>query len=79
MSLEEKATCYTGQDANGAFYATAVPKRWNDSLVVHAHGGPDLGEGSDPERSLGDLERWSVMVDQGYAWAGSCVRQAWLL
>ena len=74
-SLEEKATCYTGQDANGAFYAIAVPKRWNGSLVVHAHGGPDLGEGSDPERSLGDLERWSVMVDQGYAWAGSSYRR----
>jgi hypothetical protein len=74
-SLEEKATCYTGQDPNGAFYAIAVPKRWNGSLVVHAHGGPDLGEASDPERSLGDLERWSVMVDQGYAWAGSSYRR----
>ncbi|MEU9916310.1 hypothetical protein [Streptomyces sp. NPDC051001] len=74
-SLEEKATCYTGQDANGAFYAIAVPKRWNGSLVVHAHGGPDLGEGADPERSPGDLERWSVMVDQGYAWAGSSYRR----
>ncbi|MFF4273423.1 hypothetical protein [Streptomyces sp. NPDC001536] len=75
VNLAEKATCYTGQDANGAFYAIAVPKRWNGSLVVHAHGGPDLGEGSDPERSLGDLERWSVMVDQGYAWAGSSYRR----
>lgn len=74
-TLEEKATCYTGQDTNGAFYAIAVPKRWNGSLVVHAHGGPDLGDGSDPERSLGDLERWSVMVDQGYAWAGSSYRR----
>ncbi|MER6184118.1 hypothetical protein [Streptomyces sp. NPDC001652] len=75
VSLEDQATCYTGQDANGAFYAIAVPKRWNGALVVHAHGGPDLGEGSDPERSLGDLERWSVMVDQGYAWAGSSYRR----
>ncbi|MFC8348098.1 alpha/beta hydrolase family protein [Streptomyces sp. NPDC057280] len=74
-NLTEKATCYTGQDSNGAFYAIAVPKRWNGSLVVHAHGGPDLGDTSDPERSVGDLERWSVMVDQGYAWAGSSYRR----
>lgn len=43
-SVADKATCYTGQDANGAYYAIAVPKQWNGSLVVHAHGGPDLGE-----------------------------------
>ncbi|MEV7991881.1 hypothetical protein AB0O67_08180 [Streptomyces sp. NPDC086077] len=73
--LEDKATCHTGQDANGAYYAIAVPKHWNRSLVVHAHGGPDLGDGSDPERSLGDLGRWQVMVDQGYAWAGSSYRR----
>ncbi|MFE6486855.1 hypothetical protein ACFVGN_28500 [Streptomyces sp. NPDC057757] len=74
-NVGDKATCYTGQDRNGAYYAIAVPKRWNGSLVVHAHGGPDLGEGSDPERSVGDLDRWSVMVDQGYAWAGSSYRR----
>lgn len=74
-SVADKATCYTGQDANGAYYAIAVPKQWNGSLVVHAHGGPDLGEGSDPERSIGDLDRWSVMVDEGYAWASSSYRR----
>ncbi|MFC8236460.1 hypothetical protein [Streptomyces sp. NPDC057284] len=74
-SVADKATCYTGQDANGAYYAIAVPKQWNGSLVVHAHGGPDLGEGSDPERSIGDLDRWSVMVHEGYAWAGSSYRR----
>ncbi|MGP4086849.1 hypothetical protein [Streptomyces sp. KR55] len=73
--LAGEATCYTGQDANGAYYAIAVPHDWNRSLVVHAHGGPDLGEGSDPERSLDDLERWAVMVDQGYAWAGTSYRR----
>ncbi|MDX3075304.1 hypothetical protein [Streptomyces sp. MI02-7b] len=74
-SLAAEATCYRGQDANGAFYAMAVPHDWNGSLVVHAHGGPDLGDGSDPERSTGDLERWSVMVEEGYAWAGSSYRR----
>lgn len=73
--LAGKATCYTGQDASGAHYAIAVPTHWNGSLIVHAHGGPDLGDGSDPERSLDDLGRWSVMVDQGYAWAGSSYRR----
>ncbi|MFC8197681.1 hypothetical protein ACFUTV_20050 [Streptomyces sp. NPDC057298] len=74
-NLTGKATCYTGQDSNGAHYAIAVPKDWNRSLVVHAHGGPDLGAESDPDRSTGDLERWAVMVDEGYAWAGSSYRR----
>ncbi|WP_183154401.1 hypothetical protein [Streptomyces shenzhenensis] len=74
-ALAGKATCYTGQDDNGAPYAIAVPEHWNGSLVVHAHGGPDLGDAPDPGRSLDDLERWSVMVDQGYAWAGSSYRR----
>lgn len=74
-SLAGKATCYTGQGPNGAYYAIAIPKAWNRSLVVHAHGGPDLGEGSDPGRSVDDLDRWSVMVDEGYAWAGSSYRR----
>ncbi|MFD9001449.1 hypothetical protein ACFV0T_10835 [Streptomyces sp. NPDC059582] len=74
-ALLGKATCYTGQDANGAYYAIGIPTAWNGSLVVHAHGGPDLGEGSDPERSVGDLDRWAVMVEEGYAWAGSSYRR----
>ncbi|MFJ8794115.1 hypothetical protein [Streptomyces sp. NPDC102462] len=74
-SLTDVATCYTGQDVNDAYYAIAIPKAWNGSLVVHAHGGPDLGDGSDPERSVDDLDRWAVMVKQGYAWAGSSYRR----
>ncbi|WP_373299196.1 hypothetical protein [Streptomyces phaeofaciens] len=74
-NLVDKATCYTGRSTDGAYYAIAVPRTWNGSLVMHAHGGPDLGAESDPERSVGDLERWSVMVDQGYAWAGSSYRR----
>ncbi|MFE5244663.1 MULTISPECIES: hypothetical protein [unclassified Streptomyces] len=73
--LAAKARCYTGQDADGAHYAIAVPARWNGSLVVHAHGGPDLGDSSDPARSTDDLARWAVMVDEGYAWAGSSYRR----
>ncbi|MFI7612252.1 DUF6351 family protein [Nonomuraea terrae] len=73
--LADQATCYGGQDANGAYYTIAVPRDWNGSLVVHAHGGPDLTESSDPERSPEDLARWSVMVREGYAWAGSAYRR----
>ena len=73
--LVGKATCYTGLDPDGAYYAIAVPADWNGSLVVHAHGGPDLGAESDPTRSLDDLGRWSVMVKEGYAWAGSSYRR----
>lgn len=65
--LTAKATCYTGQDANGAHYALAVPTDWNGSLVVHAPRRPRPGAGSDPGRSRDDLGRWSVMVDEGYA------------
>ncbi|MFE2973171.1 alpha/beta hydrolase family protein [Streptomyces sp. NPDC059258] len=74
-ALAGKARCYTGQDGNRAHYALAVPLRWNGSLVVHAHGGPDLGDASDPARSTEDLERWAVMVEEGYAWAGSSYRR----
>lgn len=73
--LSETATCYSGQDDNGAYYAVAIPDDWNGSLVVHAHGGPGLTEGSDPSRSPEDLERWAVMVQEGYAWAGSAYRR----
>ncbi|GHC67998.1 hypothetical protein [Streptomyces flavofungini] len=74
-SIGAKATCYTGKDAQGAYYTIAVPRNWNGSLVLHAHGGPDLGARSDPQRSIDDLGRWSVMVDEGYAWAGSSYRR----
>ncbi|MET7640073.1 hypothetical protein [Streptomyces sp. NPDC005438] len=74
-AIASTATCYRGVGPAGAHYSVAVPDQWRGSLVVHAHGGPDLGEGSDPERSAEDLDRWSVMVREGYAWAGSSYRR----
>lgn len=68
------ATCYGGQDVNGAYYWIAIPDDWNGALVMHAHGGPSLGAAS-PQRSADDLTRWSVMVREGYAWAGSSYRR----
>ncbi len=73
-SLPEGTTCYSGEQASGAYYWIAVPDDWNGTLVVHAHGGPDLGAAS-PERSREDLDRWAVMVAEGYAWVGSSYRR----
>ncbi|MEV1122012.1 hypothetical protein AB0I91_43750 [Actinosynnema sp. NPDC049800] len=72
--LPADATCYGGQDANGAFHAFAIPGDWNGSLVVHSHGGPDLAAPT-ADRATEDLDRWAVMVREGYALAGSSYRR----
>jgi alpha-beta hydrolase superfamily lysophospholipase len=66
--------CYTGRDAQGSYLTVAVPAAWNGVLVVHAHGGPELGA-PDPKRGAEDLERWRVVVRAGYAWAGTTFHQ----
>ena len=73
-ALAGRAECHSGQDARGAWVLVAIPRPWNRRLVVHAHGGPRLGE---PERddSLEDLARFAVMVREGYAWVGSSYRR----
>ena len=68
------ARCLSGQDSAGAHYLIAMPREWNGHLVLHAHGGPALGAPR-MERAVEDLERWSIMVRAGYAWAGSTFRQ----
>ena len=72
--LPEKTRCQSGVDVAGASYWIAMPAQWNGVLVLHAHGGPELGEPK-AERSAEDLTRWSIMVKAGYAWAGSTYRQ----
>ncbi|KQY91335.1 hypothetical protein [Brevundimonas sp. Root1423] len=66
--------CLSGQDENGAWYVIAMPADWNNRLIVHAHGGPRTGAPGAAD-SLEDLERFSVMVRQGYAWIGSTYRR----
>jgi alpha-beta hydrolase superfamily lysophospholipase len=66
--------CLGGQDSAGAFYLIAIPKDWAGVLVLHAHGGPELGAPK-AERVSEDLKRWSIMVKAGYAWAGSSFAQ----
>ena len=66
--------CYSGQDGAGDFYWIAIPADWNRVLVMHAHGGPELGAPS-MARATEDLQRWAVTVKAGYAWAGSTYRR----
>ncbi|NKI96376.1 hypothetical protein [Rhizobacter sp. SG703] len=72
--LPTDARCYHGRDAEGALYWIAMPADWNQVLVVHAHGGPELGTPT-LARGAEDLQRWAVMVKAGYAWAGSTYRR----
>ena len=73
-SVGASTRCLSGQDANGAWYVIAIPADWNQRLIVHAHGGPRTGApaAADP---LEDLDRFSIMVRQGYAWIGSTYRR----
>jgi hypothetical protein len=64
----------TGQDQNGAYYWIAIPKTWNGTLVVHTHGGPRL-KAPKPDDALEDLQRFSVTVAEGFAWAGTNYRR----
>ncbi|MBU1441929.1 MAG: hypothetical protein KJ832_11605 [Gammaproteobacteria bacterium] len=68
------ARCFNGRDAAGALYWIAIPAQWNRVLVMHSHGGPVVGEPT-LKRGEADLQRWSVMVKAGYAWAGSTYRR----
>ncbi len=73
-SVGQGVSCLSGRDVSGAWYVIAMPADWNRKLIVHAHGGPRMG---DPEAtdSLEDLDRFSVMVRAGYAWIGSTYRR----
>lgn len=73
-SLPEGTTCTSGRSADGAWFWTAYPRDWNGTLIVHAHGGPRTGE---PQRDdpVEDLDRFSIMIREGYAWVGSTYRR----
>lgn len=66
--------CYTGRSEEGAYYWIAVPADWNGVLVVHSHGGPRTTPPAIDDE-IDDLQRFSVMVREGYAWAGSTYRR----
>lgn len=72
--LPSGTACTTGVSAKGSIYFMAVPKAWNGTLVLFAHGGPRLG---DPllEETLDDLQKFNMLVHEGYAWAGATYRR----
>jgi len=72
--VPERTRCLAGTDSEGAHYLIAMPAEWSGVLILHAHGGPELGAPK-AERTAEDLKRWSVMVKAGHAWAGSTFRQ----
>lgn len=73
-SVGREVRCLSGQDDNGVWYIIAMPTAWNRKLIVHTHGGPRTGDPEAPD-SLEDLDRFAVMVRQGYAWIGSTYRR----
>ncbi len=72
--MPEGARCLRGRDAKGAHYLIVVPPEWSGVLVVHAHGGPPLGEPK-ASRADEDIQRWSEFVRLGHAWAASVFHQ----
>ena len=72
--LPAGARCLAGTDSAGAHYLVALPANWSGVLVLHAHGGPELGAPR-AERTAQDLQRWAVVLRAGHAWAGSTYRQ----
>lgn len=68
------ARCLRGQDSAKAHYLIVMPAQWSGVLVVHAHGGPALGEPK-ASRADEDIKRWAITVKLGHAWAGSVFRQ----
>ncbi len=65
--------CLRGVDSARAHYLIVMPPKWSGVLVVHAHGGPSLGEPK-ASRADEDIKRWAITVQQGHAWAGSVFR-----
>jgi alpha-beta hydrolase superfamily lysophospholipase len=73
--LPDGTKCFGGEDGRGSFYAIAIPPQWNrGTLVVHAHGGPDLAP-ANPKRVADDLKRWAITVKAGHAWVGTSYRR----
>jgi hypothetical protein len=66
--------CETGTSEAGAAYFLAKPQQWNGTLILFAHGGPRLGTPQLSE-TIDDLEKFKVLVAEGYAWAGSTYRR----
>jgi dienelactone hydrolase len=73
-AVPSTATCYSGKDTTGAYYWVVMPATWNRKLVVHAHGGPELGA-PDAKRTADDVTRWAIWPTLGYAMVASSYKQ----
>jgi hypothetical protein len=73
-SVVSIARCYAAREATGAWVFAAIPQQWNETLIVHAHGGPDL-DAPEIGQALADMRRFDVFVRHGYAWVGSTYRR----
>jgi pimeloyl-ACP methyl ester carboxylesterase len=72
--VPEGARCWRGVDSAQAHYLLIMPAQWSGVLVVHAHGGPSLGQPK-ASRNDEDADRWDITVRAGHAWAASVFRQ----
>jgi hypothetical protein len=73
-AVPTSAACYSGKDSAGAYYWVVMPAAWNKRLVVHAHGGPELGA-PDAKRTADDVTRWAIWARLGYALVASSYHQ----
>ncbi|MCW0045271.1 hypothetical protein OIU13_01840 [Brevundimonas sp. BT-123] len=72
--VPQQTRCWSGRAVKGGYYWIAFPQDWNGALIVHAHGGPRTSA-PEPNDPLEDMERFSMTVKEGFAWAGSTYRR----
>jgi pimeloyl-ACP methyl ester carboxylesterase len=72
--LPAQTQCVTGVSPAGAAFIMAKPENWNGRFILFAHGGPRLGLPKLDE-TIDDLEKFQVMVREGYGWAGTTYRR----
>lgn len=74
QGLPSGASCFAGRDNNGAYYLIAIPKNWNNGLVLYDHGGPSLSPAR-PLTSAGSLgARQYELLQEGFAIAATSYR-----
>jgi hypothetical protein len=73
-SIAAIATCYKAKEQTGAYLLAAMPKNWNGTLIVFAHGGPDTVPPT-ATRSQADLDKYAVAVKRGFAWIATTYRR----
>ena len=74
-SIAAIATCYGAKHETGAYLLAAMPKNWNNNLIVFAHGGPDTAPPT-ATRSEADLNKYAVAIKRGFAWIATTYRRA---